>query len=153
MSADYLIFSLAGRTFGADLASAVEIVPWMATKRVPLAYSYVEGLLDYRGRICPVFNLEKRLELKPLGPIGFIKTDSPSGRQAAGSLLLLDEKGTRFGIGVDAVLRMARIEMAAEPPPRSAVQGIEPQFISHIVPSEDGDIIILDFERLLFHAG
>lgn len=152
MTADYLIFLLGGRLFGTGLGQAVEIIAWRQPKRVPMAYSYVEGLLDYRGMIYPVFNIEKRLGLKPAGPIGF----SPNAQTAAGgvnrSILLLKEGDKYFGISVDSVRKMARFDETQKSSPQAAIAGIEPRYIRHIASGEDGDIIILDFERLLFHG-
>ena len=51
MTAGYLLFLLSGRIFGAELKGAVEIMPWRPGRRVPLSYSYIEGLIDYRGVI------------------------------------------------------------------------------------------------------
>ncbi len=151
MTADYLIFQLGGRLFGAGLREAVEIIAWRRSKPVPMAYSYVEGLLDYRGRIYPVFNLEKRLGLKPSWPIGF-----SADEQAAGpgnrSILLLKEADRFFGISVDNVKKMVRIDETQKTQPQAAVAGIEPKYIRHVISGEEGDIIILDFERLLFHG-
>jgi chemotaxis signal transduction protein len=38
---------------------------------VPPSYDHVEGLIDYRGTIYPVFNLGRQLGVSKTGPIGF----------------------------------------------------------------------------------
>lgn len=150
MTTGYLVYILAGRAFGVELGGALEIIPWQEGKQVPLAYSYVEGILDYRGRIYPVFNIEKRLGLKPLGPIGFTASETENAPSKGRSILLLEEKGTLFGIAVDSVQKMAQFEQPT--PAQSETQGIAAQYIRGLAYEDNREIIILDFERLLFHG-
>jgi chemotaxis signal transduction protein len=148
MTSGYLVFLLGGKLFGVRLIGAVEILPWRRSRTVPLSYSYVEGLLDYRGAVYPVFNLSQRLGMSRQGPIGFLagENDSP---QTGRSIILLEEKGVPFGIIADSVVKTARFEepaAAADPP------DIDPKFVQGMVLDDDQEITILDFERLL-HAG
>jgi purine-binding chemotaxis protein CheW len=150
MTAGYLLFLLSGRIFGAELRGAVEIMPWRQGRRVPLSYSYVEGLIDYRGVIYPVFNLFQLLSLKPLEPIGFI-AEGPAQPAAPQSIILLEESKMLFGITVDNVVKMAKIDELSPVPQQT--RGLDPQYIKGIAYDNNQEIIILDFERLLFHAG
>lgn len=150
MTTGYVVYILAGRVLGAELGAALEIIPWQEGKRVPLAYSYVEGLLDYRGRIYPVFNIEKRLGLKPLGPIGFTASGTENASTGSRVILLLEEKGTAFGIAVDSVQKMAQVVQIVTA--QSETQGIAARYIRGLAYEDNREIIILDFERLLFHG-
>lgn len=150
MTTGYVVYILAGRSFGVNLGAALEIIPWQEGKQVPLAYSYVEGILDYRGRIYPVFNIEKRLGLKPLGPIGFTASGPENASTVSRDLLLLEENGTAFGIAVDSVQKMAQLDQIV--PAQSETQGIAAQYIRGLAYEDNREIIILDFERLLFHG-
>lgn len=151
MMSSYLIFVLSGRLFGVKLLGAIEILPRRRSRPVPLSYSYVEGLIDYRGTIYPVFNLSQRLGLSSPGPIGFTaeeKTQAGGGQ----SIILLEENKVSFGIIADSVVKMTNQE---EPGPSKApekTQGIETKYIKGILYEDDQEILILDFERLL-HAG
>jgi purine-binding chemotaxis protein CheW len=149
MTSSYLIFLLAGRPFGVKLLGALEILPWRASRSVPLSYSYVEGLLDYRGAVYPVFNPAQRLGVSAPGPIGF--TAEEKARAGAGkSILLLQVNEESFGIIVDSVVKMTKLEEIAPTPEKT--QGIDPKYIKGVVYEEDQEILIFDFERL-FHAG
>ncbi len=150
MTGSYLLFLLSGRIFGVELKGAVEIMPWRRGRRVPLSYSYVEGLIDYRGTIYPVFNLIQRLDLKPLEPIGFI-AEGPAEPAAPQSIILLEENKLLFGITVDSVVKMAKSDGLSPVPQQT--RGLDPQYIKGVVYDDNQEIIILDFERLLFHAG
>ena len=150
MTSSYLIYLLSGRLFGVQLTGAIEILPWRRSRAVPLSYSYVEGLIDYRGTLYPVFNLAQRLGMSKPGPIGFIaeEKDRPeTGR----SIILLEEESFPFGIVVDSVVKMTKLEDPDKAPEQTREE-IEPKYLKGLVLEDDQEIIILDFERLL-HAG
>ncbi len=69
---------------------------------MPLAYSYVEGLLDYRGIVYPVFNIAQQLGMVKPGPIGFTAAES-AGTRGGQSIILLEVNKNPFGIVVDAL--------------------------------------------------
>ncbi len=150
MTGSYLLFLISGRIFGVELKGAVEIMPWRQGRKVPRSYSYVEGLIDYRGTIYPVFNLLQRLGLKPLEPIGFISAE-PARPASPQSIILLEENKMLFGITVDSVVKMAKMDALS--PVSQQTRGLDPQYIKGIAYDDNQEIIILDFERLLFHAG
>ena len=147
MTSSYLVFTLAGRLFGARLSGAIEILTHRQTRRVPLSYSYVEGLIDYRGAIYPVFNIAQRLGISAPTPIGFAAPVRDTGGQ---SIILLEERKIQFGILVDSVARMAKLDDPAGADAQA--KGIDSKYLKGVVLDDDQEILILDFERLL-HAG
>ncbi len=149
MMSRFLVFSLAGRLFGVRLSGAIEILPWRPARRVPLAYSYVDGLIDYRGTIYPVFNLAQRLGLSKPGPIGFIAEKQEPSAPGQG-IILLEENKVPFGIVVDGVTKMVSLEDQSISPAK--VPGIDPHLTRGVVFDDGQEVAILDFERLL-HAG
>lgn len=148
MTSNYLIFLLSGRFCGVRLSGAIEILPWRRSRPVPLAYSYVEGLIDYRGTMYPVFNIAQRLGMSRPGPIGFT-AEEQDPRRAGQSIILLEENKAAFGIIVDSVAKMTALEDPVSAPEK--VQDIDPQYVRGIANDDDQEIMILDFERLL-HA-
>lgn len=148
MKSNYLVFLAAGKRFGARLVGAIEILPWRRPRVVPLSYSYVDGVIDFRGVVYPVFNLVHRLGLTKPGPIGFA-AQAQEQRDAGMSIILLEENKIPFGIVVDTVVKMAMIEDPSGA--RATATPVDPQFIKGVVQDDDEDVIILDFERL-FHA-
>jgi purine-binding chemotaxis protein CheW len=149
MKSSYLLFLLSEQMFGVKLAGAIEILQWRPSRRVPLSYSYVEGLLDYRGTVYPVHNLAQRLGLAKTGPIGFA-AEQKEPEIRAQSIILLEENKVPLGIVVDSVLRMMPLEEPVAAPEK--VRGVDPKFVKGFAYEEDQEIMILDFERLL-HAG
>ena len=149
MMQNFLVFQIDERLFGVRLQGAVEIVSWKRPRRVPLSYSYVEGIREYRGTIYPIFNLGHLLGLSRPGPIGFTAPDGEAGRNDR-SIILLREGERPFGIIADAVVKMAKLDDAVDE--KIDVKGIDAQLVRGIRYEEDQEIILLSFERL-FYAG
>jgi purine-binding chemotaxis protein CheW len=149
MTTNYLLFLLSGRLFGVRLDGAIEILPWRPSRGVPLAYSYVEGLIDYRGVVYPVFNIAQQLGMVKPGPIGFTAA-APADNRGGQSIILLEVNKNPFGIVVDSVVKMAPLtdSIAAG----ATLKGVDPKFIKGLAYENDHEIMILDGERLL-HAG
>jgi purine-binding chemotaxis protein CheW len=148
MTSSYLLFLSSGQLFGMRLVGAIEIMPWRPSRQVPLSYSYVEGLLDYRGIIYPVYNLGQRLGFAKSGPIGSAAVpQQPGGRGK--SIILLEENKMSFGIVADDVVKMTKLEEQTAAPEK--IRGIDHKHVRGLVYDQDHEIMILDFERL-FHA-
>jgi len=54
-----LRFVVGDDSYGVDVTQVVEIVPYIALKRIPRAPDYVAGLLNYRGISVPVIDITK----------------------------------------------------------------------------------------------
>ncbi|MFA5072880.1 MAG: chemotaxis protein CheW [Nitrospirota bacterium] len=143
MTSNYLVFSLIGRLYGARLLGAIEILPWMTCRRIPLTYSYIEGVIDYRGTIYPIFNTKKKFGLMTSSPAA-----APEDPGSAQSIILLSENKIPFGITVDGVARMASMEEVPAVPGKK--YGIDSRSIKGIAYEDDREIIILNFERLFY---
>ncbi|HXY62498.1 MAG TPA: chemotaxis protein CheW [Nitrospirota bacterium] len=147
MTRSYLIFLLSGRLFGAQLSGAIEVVPWRRSRPVPMSFPYVEGLIDYRGFVYPVFNLAQWLGMSRPAPIGFIAEEKDQSKDSR-NIILLEEHGVPFGIIVDSIVKMAKLEDPVRVPNKS--REVETKFMKGIAVEDEQDIVILDFERLLY---
>jgi purine-binding chemotaxis protein CheW len=149
MTSNYLLFRIAERLFGVKLQGAIEILGWRRSRPVPLAYSYIEGVMEYRGTVYPVFHLAQLLDVSRPGPIGF--TAASGDEQPKGQSIILLQEGDRpYGITVDNVVKMARLEDPTDLP--AEIKGINPKLVKGVRMDDDQEIILLNFERL-FHAG
>ena len=149
MTSNYLLFRIAARLFGVKLQGAIEIMAWQRSRAVPLSYSYIEGVMEYRGVIYPVFHLAQLLGFSQPGPIGFTAPQDP-GPVKGRSIILLQEGDKSFGITVDSVVKMLPLEDVSAP--AADVKGINTKLVRGIRFDDDQEIILLSFERL-FHAG
>ena len=105
--------------------------------------------MDYRGSVYPVFQLAQLLGLPKPGPIGFAAPEAPEQPKDR-SIIILREGDRRFGVSVDGVLKMAKLEHPDDQPVE--IQGVQSPLIKGRGFEDDQEIILLSFERL-FHAG
>lgn len=59
-----VVFSLASAAYGVDIGSVREIIRMQEITRVPNAPELIEGVINLRGKICPVVDLCKRFEVE-----------------------------------------------------------------------------------------
>jgi purine-binding chemotaxis protein CheW len=147
MMSNYLLFQIAERLFGVKLQGAIEVVGWRRPRPVPLAYSFIEGVMEYRGTIYPVFNLSQLLDVSRPGPIGFTAA-SGDGQPKGESIILLQEGDRPYGITVDSVVKMARLEDPTDLP--AEITGINSKLVKGVQMNDDQEIILLNFERLFY---
>ena len=150
MMQNFLLFRLGERVFGVRLKGAIEIVPWQRPRAVPLSFSYVEGVTDYRGTIYPVFDLSQLLGMNRPGPIGFTAQGGEPAGNDGRSIILLREGDLPFGVTVDSVVKMSLLDDAVDE--KIDVKGMDQKLVRGVRTEDDQEIILLSFERL-FHAG
>lgn len=58
-----VVFSLNDELCGADTSQIQEIVKYQDVTKVPRMPKFVDGIINLRGRVIPIINLNKRFEL------------------------------------------------------------------------------------------
>jgi purine-binding chemotaxis protein CheW len=123
-----LLFAVAGRVYGCDIASVREIVPIRHATRLPGAPSYVRGLINLRGAIVTVIDLAARL--------------AGSAALPEGSVVLAEYGTKQVGLAVDEVrdvqmLSPDRFEAATGDVARGGIV----RGLGHL---DDGVVLVLD---------
>jgi purine-binding chemotaxis protein CheW len=136
-----VVFHLAGQEFGL-LADAVrEIIRRRDTTRVPHASPHIDGVINLRGRIIPVFNLRSRLGLPPA------TADDKSANQA---VIVVELDGNDAGLLVDKVSDVVKISSADVDTSACRVEaGRQTQFLEGTVKLQDRLVTLLRLEPLL----
>jgi purine-binding chemotaxis protein CheW len=91
-----LLFQVAERTYGCDIESVREIIPYRRATRLPGAPAYVQGLVNLRGTIVTVLDLGVRLD-----------PARPPVRE--GSIILAQHGARNVGVAVDEVMDVQAI--------------------------------------------
>lgn len=131
-------FKLGEEEYGVDIASVQEIVRMSTVTRVPRAPSFVEGVVNLRGKIVPVIDLRKRFGMPPLEPT------------KATRIIIVEVLGKTIGIIVDAVREVLRLAAeAVEPTPEMVSGGVDTAFFKGVGKLEDRLIILLELNRLI----
>ena len=86
-----LLFGLAERIYGCNIALVREIIPYRRPTRLPGAPECVPGLINLRGTIVTVIDLGIRLE-------------AGAAARAEGSIILVERGAGTIGVAVDEVM-------------------------------------------------
>lgn len=132
-----VVFSLGSEEYGLPIEQTREIIRLIPITRLPMVPPYVEGVVNLRGEVTPIVNLQKKLYLPQTA-----STDDTR-------IVIVEAAGKRVGIIVDQVSEVLRIpENAIEPPPPDTV-GIDAAFIRGVGKVGERLLILLDVEAVL----
>ncbi len=126
-----------GEEYGVQIRQVQEIVRVEGITRVPNSPSYMEGVINLRGKVLPVLNLRKRLKLP----------ESDIGREAR---IVVTEVGNKvIGLLVDAVSQVIKVPAAAVEGAPEEVLEVDTDYITGVGKIGERLIIMLDLQRLL----
>ncbi len=131
-----LIFELGGRRFGLPASEVQELVRMVAITPAPPGSGPIEGFVDFRGAIVPVFDLRARLGLPP-------RAADPSESLAI----------VRRGPGLVAIRVDRPLELAAMPAGVAGEAGAGAGAGVEVGRGAEGLAILLDLGHLLEPAG
>jgi purine-binding chemotaxis protein CheW len=133
-----LLFSVDSIRGAVRVADVVEVVRAVAVMPLPGSPAVVEGVIDLRGSVVPVFDLRRRFGRAPrdVDPADVFVIVRASDRVAA--------------LHADAVSDLADVDDRAVADPRA--QTAAGDFISGVAMLPDGLALISDIERFLSHS-
>jgi len=137
----YLLFTLGDETFALDIRPVREIIQFSALTVVPLMPDFVRGVINLRGAVVPVIDLQSR----------FGRRRAEMGKKT--SIIIFDvgppSDRVEMGVLVDAVSKVVDLGAAdIEPPPQFGAT-IAREFIHGLGKVESEFIVILEPERTL----
>lgn len=136
----YILFRLGEQDFITEITSVREILNMPEITRVPQAPSFVEGVINIRGKIIPVIDLRRRLEMGNLS------------RGEQNRIIVVDIGNSLTGFIVDAVKEVKRIRLAdiETTDPLTSV-GLENEYLVGLAKvGQDGAIaLVIDLHKLL----
>jgi purine-binding chemotaxis protein CheW len=137
----YLTFVLSGEVFAMDIRTVREIIQHGAMTAVPLMPNFVRGVINLRGAVVPVIDLQARFgrgQAQVGGKTCIIVIDASS-----------DGEKMELGLMVDAVSEVIDIAThQIEPPPQFGTT-IQREFIHGLGKVEGEFVVILAPERAL----
>lgn len=129
-------FRLAGEEYGLPITKVQEINRLLPVTKLPQTPSFMEGIINLRGRIIPVIDLRKRFELE-------VTAHDDDTR-----IIVVEISGQTVGVTVDAVREVVRLDAASVEEPPSSVT-VDCRYISGVGKLEDRLIILLDTDEIL----
>lgn len=133
----YLMFFLAGQTYGIHLHKIKEIIGLIPITPLINAPNHIKGAANIRGKLIPVMDLRAIFGL-----------EAADYNERTG-IIILETKTTETGIIVDAVSEILSIKGKDIEPPPPLGKGIDSSFIAGMAKIGDGVKILLEADRLI----
>ena len=133
-------FKLDNEEYGIEVLKVREIIRMIPITHMPNTPSYVEGIINLRGKIIPVVSMRKKFGLME-------REDCTQTR-----IVVMDISGELMGFVVDSVSEVIRISGSEiQPPPNVVSGGIDQECITGVINQTERLLVLLDLERLFSH--
>lgn len=131
-----VIFRLAKEEYGLPITKVQEINRLVPITKLPQTPSFMEGIINLRGRIIPVVDLRKRFQ------VAATEYDDDT------RIIIVEVSGQTVGIIVDAVNEVVRLNSdSIEPPPPAFV--LDARYIEGVGKLDGRLLILLDIDKIL----
>jgi len=130
-------FKIGKEEFGVDILKVQEINKIVPITKVPNSPSYVEGVINLRGRVIPIIDLRARLGLERIGHTKDTR------------IIVVELSCKTVGFIVDSVNEVLRIPVSITEQPPELVTGVNSDYITAVGKLDDRLLILLDLEKVL----
>ena len=130
-------FRLGEDLFAADIHSVERVLRHQPPTPIPNVPEWIDGVIDYQGRVVPVISLRRRFELGE----GTVANET--------RILVFNAAEEWIAAIVDGVLEVSSLDLAAVAPPPPLFRGLAGEYLKGIVRRGERLVIFLDVERLL----
>jgi len=132
-----VIFKLGGEEYGLDIMKVYGIEKYQQITKVPNTPEYIEGIINLRGEVHPIYNLRKKFKM-PEKPI-----DDDT------KMIIVNSNDMMVGFIVDAVSEIRHIEESDIKPGPKLISGIDRRYIIGVGKVGERMIILLDVDLIL----
>lgn len=130
----WLTFRLEGGEYALDIRDVIEVLSMVALAPMPQAQPWLAGMLNLRGRVMPVLDLRRRLDLAPR-PYGL---DTP--------IIVVRQADRPVGLIVDEAVEVLTLPDQALTGPDALAGADHP--VSAVARLDDRLIMLLDLDRI-----
>jgi purine-binding chemotaxis protein CheW len=137
-SLQLVVFELSGEEFGVGIMQVSEIIPISKITRIPQAPECVKGLINLRGKIIVVIDLNRRL--------GF----SPRESDSLSRIIIVEVRDTTLGMLVNSVNGILKLPLSSiEPTPDMIKSKINSEYLTGVGKAGNRLLILLNLARVL----
>lgn len=133
----YVIFKLCKEEFGIDIMNVREIVQYQESVKVPNSPNFVEGIINYRGKVIPIVCLKKKFGMES------------SIKDANTRIIVINLNDKQIGFLVDEASQTVRIDESNIDLTPDIITGVERKYITGVGKVGDRLIILIDLEKVL----
>jgi len=136
LTSQYVAYDLAGEKYAIKISDVYEIIKMQNITPIHNSKSFLEGIINLRGRIIPVANLHKKFGL----------TDYTPNKKTR--IIVVKSRDEMIGIVVDKVNQVIRFS-DIQPPP-DMIAGIDGSYFEGIGITDEGVVSILKIDKVLY---
>ncbi len=130
-----VLFSVGGRKFGVNVANVREIRGWQPVTELPHGSEFMLGVINLRGVVVPVFDLQAMLGFRP-------------GDAARGVVIVIEHAGHSAGFladGVSDIINVTPEQLNSAPP----CTGCAEELLHAMIIQGDDIIGLLDLSAIV----
>lgn len=132
-----VIFKLDGEEYGLDIMKVYGIEKYQQVTKIPNTPEYIEGIINLRGEVHPIYNLRKKFKMAEK------QIDDET------KMIIVNSNDMMVGFVVDAVTEIRYIEEEDIKPAPKLISGIDRKYIVGVGKVEERMIILLDVDLIL----
>lgn len=132
-----VVFKLDKEEYGLDIIKVNGIEKYQDITKIPNAPSYIEGMINLRGEVLPVFSLRKKFNL----------TEKPIDDETR--IIVAMTNDVKVGMLVDSVAEILGIEEEQIEIVPKLVAGIDRKYIKAVAKVDKRMIVLVDVELLI----
>jgi purine-binding chemotaxis protein CheW len=134
---ELITFRLADELFAVEISTVERVLRYQRPTSLPGLPGWIEGVVDYRERVVPVFTLRMRLGL-------------PAATPRMETRVIVFQLGEEWVGGVvDAVVEVVTVSRDQLVPPPALFRGLPAEYLRGLVRRDDRLLILLDLPQLL----
>lgn len=133
----YVIFKLSKEEYGIDIMNVREIVQYQESVKVPNSPAFIEGIINYRGKVIPIICLKKKFGM------------GNSINDANTRIIVINLNDKQIGFLVDEASQTVRIDDSNIDPTPEVISGIERKYITGVGKIDNRLVILIDLEKVL----
>ena len=132
-----VIFKLDKEEYGLDIMKVHGIEKYQEVVTVPNSPEYIEGIINLRGEVLPVYSLRKKFNLEPK------ESDEET------KIIVTNTNDMKIGFVVDSVVEILHIEDEQVENTPKIVTGISRRYIKSVAKVENRMIILVDIDLVV----
>ncbi|PKM54969.1 Chemotaxis protein CheW [Petrocella atlantisensis] len=132
-----VVFRLDKEEYGLNIMKVNGIEKYQEVVKVPNAPEYIEGMINLRGEVLPIFSLRKKFNL----------TDKPHDDDT--KIIVVNTNGIKVGFVVDSVEEILQIEEEVIEVAPAIVAGINRKYIKSVAKVDQRMIVLIDIDLVV----
>ena len=122
--------------YALDLQAVREIIYYRKATPMPEAPSFIEGVVDIRGRVIPVMDLKKKIGMED------------ESKTLPNHILILQPGQTLIGLIVDEVLEILQVREEQVQSPQKIHRGPGSRYLAGVFKIDDDLVFLLNLDTL-----